>query len=84
MELELNDIRKKIDKIDLEILKLFKKRFQLALMTKGLKKKVSAPTREKQVISNVAKKAKQLGLNTTFVKLIFNITISESKRIQRS
>jgi prephenate dehydratase/chorismate mutase len=83
MALKLKDVREKIDRVDFEILNLLKKRIELALMTKKLKKEVADPQREKEILDRITKKAKALGLlDHDFVEKIFTLNISESKKVQ--
>ena len=83
MALKLKNIREKIDRGDFEILSLLKKRLELALMTKKLKKEVVDPERETEILERLTKKAKALGLlDPDFVEKVFALHISESKKMQ--
>ena len=84
MSSNLKEIRVKIDKVDTQILIFLEKRFNLAMRTKALKKKVVDTHREKEIIENLLKRSENFKLlNSKFVKKIFKSIISESKRIQR-
>lgn len=73
---DLGKLRGRIDKIDLEILKLLEKRWKITKEIGGTKRKKKVryydPERERKVIKNVTKKTV---LDKKFVKKIFtNIT----------
>lgn len=83
MVIKLKEIREKIDKVDVEIVALLKRRFELALMTKKLKTSVTDPEREAGILERVKKRAEVLGLiPPEFIEKIFNSTITESKHLQ--
>lgn len=79
--------RKDIDKIDLEILKLFKKRFGLVSEIGKIKKEknleIKDPIREKEVLDKIAKKAEDLNLSSLFIKKIWKLFFSESYKIEK-
>lgn len=81
---KLKELRSKIDKIDTKILELLDKRFKLAFATLKFKRKVSDPSREKEIFRMVVKKSSELKfLQPKFAKKIISTIISESKRIQK-
>ena len=51
--MKLEDIRKKIDKIDRELLVLLQERMGLALRSRKFKETVSDPSREKDVLARI-------------------------------
>ena len=79
--MNLNRIRKKIDFIDIEIVKLLKKRLEHTLKTKKLKNTITDSKREAEVIKNVLKHSHH-PIDETFSTNIFSHIISECKRIQ--
>ncbi len=72
----LKNIRKKIDKIDNQIVSLIKKRFKLVLQTLKYKKKTLDPKREKQILDRISKKYKP-------ALSIFKAMMKESKVLQK-
>lgn len=81
MNVDLNEIRKRIDLIDFKILKLLNERMEYALKTRRLKDDVSDPEREKAVLGNIHKYSQGL-ISQKFSDKLFNEVILESKRIQ--
>lgn len=83
----LTKIRKEIDKIDKDLLKLFKKRNKLAEKVGKIKKKHKLPIFHKSRESDISKKldkfAKQHGLRKTFLQKVWKAMIDESKEIQK-
>lgn len=83
MLIKLDELRNKIDTVDSEILNLLKRRLELALMTKRLKKQITDPPREAKVHERAQKKAASIGLlDPKFVEKIFALNIKESTRLQ--
>lgn len=80
--MELNDIRKQIDKIDDEIATLLDKRFslveQVAMAKIGIKKQVRDTSREDSILARVSENAK----HTDSVRAIFKNIFSESRANQ--
>jgi prephenate dehydratase/chorismate mutase/prephenate dehydratase len=84
---ELSDsllkIRKRIDQIDLEILRLLEERLELALRTKRLKPAVEDQDREAQVLSQIRHSAGQRALvRTGFLEKLYAALFQESRRAQ--
>ena len=84
--MELENIRKRIDKIDKQILEILSKRFALVekinLIMKKKKVPVFDPSREQQLYQKIAKNSLDLGLSKDFTKKLFNLILEESKRLQ--
>jgi prephenate dehydratase/chorismate mutase len=80
--MELADLRKKIDGIDSEILKLLGKRMEFALRTRKMKSGVDDPAREKEVLDAAAKRSKGL-VRPEFSQKVLRDIIEESKSLQR-
>lgn len=72
----LKNIRKKIDKIDNQIVSLIKKRFKLVLKTLKYKTKTIDTKREKQILARINKKYKP-------ALSIFKAMMTESKILQK-
>ncbi len=79
--MDLKKVRKEIDTIDFEILKLLNRRMELALTSKKFKKKVFDPEREKEVIENVLRYAHGV-ISPEFTEKVFTTILEESKELQ--
>ncbi|RPJ60525.1 MAG: bifunctional chorismate mutase/prephenate dehydratase, partial [Acidobacteria bacterium] len=79
--MDLSDIRKKIDMIDFEILKLLNSRMEYGLRTKKFKRSVTDGKRESEVIDYIQKHSQGL-IEPEFCKRLFLQIISETKRLQ--
>src|SRR5512136_681863 len=79
--MDLSDIRKKIDAIDFEILKLLNSRMEYGLRTKKFKKGITDEKRESEVIEYIRKHAQGL-IEPEFCKKLFLHVIAEGKRLQ--
>ena len=86
ISLKIEDLRKEIDIIDAEILSILSKRKTLVNQIAALKKSMKLPVldaeREKYVLDNLKKKAKENGLNTELIDSIYNI-IFENSRLEQ-
>ena len=84
--MELEEIRKEIDKIDNEILSLLAKRKALAKEIALIKKSKNMPVldekREAELIKRLKKKSKELGLNEDLVVSLYNYILENSKKEQ--
>ena len=79
--MKLEDIRKKIDKIDRELLVLLQERMGMALRSKKFKTEVADPHREEAVLT----RAERLNLDLverSFTRQLLKTIIEESKRLQ--
>ncbi len=81
MTLDLVDIRKRINMIDFEILKLLNSRMEYALRTKRFKPAVEDLARENEVIDYIQKHSQGL-IEPEFCKNLFLNIIAETKRLQ--
>ena len=79
--MDLADIRKRINMIDFEILKLLNSRMEFALRTKRFKTSVTDTARENEVIDYIRKHSQGL-IQPEFCKNLFANVIAESKRLQ--
>jgi prephenate dehydratase len=77
----LEEIRKKIDTLDLELLALLEQRMDLALRTRKLKRETVDSSREEIVLSRA--RHTPLGLvGQGFAERVLNMVIGESRRLQ--
>ena len=79
--MKLEELRKRVDLIDTEIVKLLGARMELALRTGKHKEGVADPKREECVLANVKKHSVGL-VRQEFSEGLFKEIISESKKIQ--
>ena len=79
--MQLDDIRKRINTIDFEILKLLNSRMEYAIRTKTLKPSVADATREDEVIGYIERHSRGL-IEPEFCRKLFSKIIAESKRLQ--
>lgn len=81
-------LRRKIDEIDEQILRLLKERFEVSKRIGKTKREHEISLRdygrEDEVYANVMKRASQLGLNPPEVKAIYREIIAMSIRAQES
>lgn len=79
--MELNEVRKNIDRIDSELLKLLNQRMEFALRTKKMKNDVTDENREKELLEKIKRNSNNL-ITQTFGEKIFKEIVAESKRLQ--
>ncbi|HSB46757.1 MAG TPA: prephenate dehydratase [Candidatus Bilamarchaeum sp.] len=79
--MELEELRRKIDGIDSDILKLLNKRMEFALRTRKMKSGVEDPAREKLVLDSARKHSRGL-VRPEFSERIFSDIIAESRALQ--
>ena len=88
MKNQLNSLRKQIDILDNNLLKILAKRFQMVKKIGQLKKKLNLSTFDKKRFDDVLKtrisKAQQLGLSNDLIKKIYNIIHEEALEIEKS
>lgn len=77
----LQEIRKKLDKIDFQLLKLLNSRMELGLETKKFKKSVEDSQREAEVLEKIRNRSSAL-IAPQFCEKLFKEIISESKKLQ--
>ncbi len=80
--MKLEEIRRKIDKIDRELLVLLQERMGLALRSKKFKEAVSDPDREEQMLARVERLNLDL-IERSFTMRLLKTIIKESKRLQK-
>jgi len=83
----IEKLRKSIDELDEEILGALSKRKNLAKEVGKLKESLNLPVfdkkREQEILDNISKKAKQLGLDAGFVSGIFSSIFQKSRTEQQ-
>jgi prephenate dehydratase/chorismate mutase len=78
---ELDILRKKIDKIDREIVELLSQRMELAIRSRKFKHYISDDDREQQVFENVKKSSRSI-LDAEFTERLYKLIVDESKNVQ--
>ncbi len=85
-EMTMDDWRRRIDEIDLQLVKLFNQRTQCAIEIGFIKKRLGleiySPKREAQVYANVTG-ANTGPLDTEAIRRLFERVIDEARRIER-
>ena len=85
--MKLDELRKELDEIDWQLLKLFHKRLDIAkkigLVKKEKRLKVVNKNREMLVINSRQEKGVQMGIDKTFITNIWKLLMTESKKNQR-
>jgi len=79
--MKLDDIRRKIDKIDRELLVLLQERMGLAIQSKKFKSTVADPKREEVVLARAERMNLAL-VEHSFARQLLGTIIEESKRLQ--
>lgn len=80
--MDLNEVRKKIDELDVELLRLMDRRMEFSLRTKRFKGEVTDGKREQQVLESLGKKAHGL-VSAEFGKKILLELIAQGKELQK-
>ncbi len=84
---KLLTLRRKIDKIDNEILNLILQRLELVKKVSNEKQKrnipVVDPERESQILTNITKMAKMKGYDEGSIEKIFKIIINSAKEFEQ-
>ena len=79
--MKLNDVRKKIDNVDSELLTLLSERMLLSIRAGRLKKKIEDRKREEEIVDNLKERKDNL-ISYPFLETIYNDILQESKRLQ--
>lgn len=80
--MSLKEVRKKIDLIDSNILKLLNDRMELVLMSKKFKSQIEDKEREKELLDSVKENLTGL-INDKFIEKIYTEIIKEGKKLQQ-
>ena len=82
----IDDLRKEIDKLDTELVKLLARRMELSLQMGREKKaagiEIHQKTREMTVLDSAKILADSLGLSESFVTDLYALIFAESRKIQ--
>ena len=88
MNNKLNNHRKQIDKIDTSLINLLAKRMKVVQKIGQYKKTKNLPSldavRWQQVLNSRTKKAKLLGLNSEFIKKIYELIHNYALKVEKS
>lgn len=80
----MNELRKKIDNVDRQIIKLLSERQSIVKKIAKIKKENNLPIINKEREEEVIRKAKGMNkINPVFVENLFNLIIKESRRVQK-
>lgn len=82
--MSLNRIRKEIDNIDRELIKLLSQRMSLAIESKKFKQKIEDIGREEEIYSNLRLLAQEYDLDYRYVRNIYEIIFREGKKRQKN
>ncbi len=80
--MNLGEIRRKIDFLDFEILRLLEERFELALLAKNFKSNIYDEKREKEIFENISHSHNNPIIGEIFKENLFKLILKESKRLQ--
>jgi len=84
--MNLDDLRNKIDDTDSEIIKLLSERMEIVKEIGKIKKeqglKIDQPDREASILGLRLSKAEEFGLNQTFVVKLYEVIFEEAKKLQ--
>ncbi|MBW2514300.1 MAG: prephenate dehydratase [Deltaproteobacteria bacterium] len=80
--MNLEEIRRRIDKIDRELLVILQERMGLALRSNKFKESISDPEREQRILDKVGRMKLDL-IEGSFSKQLLQTIITESKRLQK-
>lgn len=81
--MDLKTIRKNVDLLDSEILKLLKDRMEQVLLTKKFKSQIEDSQRENEVLERIRQNSTGL-INADFIEKIYIEIIKESKNLQQN
>jgi len=86
MNQEIENLRKKIDKINNELINLLAERQKLCKEIGKIKKqdglKIIDKEREQEMLSELKEKAKKLNLDEDYIENLFKLIIENSRKIQ--
>jgi chorismate mutase / prephenate dehydratase len=81
---KLTELRNEVDNLDKEMIRLFKKRFEIAVEIWRIKKplgmKIKNEKREREIIDSVVKES---GFNRSFVEKLYNMLFVETRKVQK-
>ena len=86
--MKIDELRKSIDKVDEEIVRLLAERKSIAKEIGKEKKIMRIPVvdvkREKEILENLRKKAKENGLEPDFIERLFRNILENSRKVQKN
>ncbi len=84
----LDDLRKQIDELDENLLRILARRFEVVKKVGQNKKKLNLPAFDEKRFSEVLKskinKGKEIGLNKNLIKKVYKIIHDEALKIEKS
>ncbi len=84
--MKLEEVRKKIDRIDDAIFDFLLERFRLSAQAGVAKRQINRPIRDKEreelILNRLSRKANDMDLDESFVSDIFSRILAQSNRIQ--
>jgi len=87
MEKEIINLRRKLDKINENLIDLLSERKEIVLRLVKIKRKnkllIEDKKREKRMLNKAEKMAKEKGINPILVKKIIKFLIEDAKKIQK-
>lgn len=85
--MNLSNFRKKLDKLDRQILEILAERLKVSREVANYKMKMGMSVRdagrEKMLLDSRGKIAEEMGLNPKFVRAFFSDLMAESRKLQR-
>ncbi|MFH1801608.1 MAG: chorismate mutase [archaeon] len=85
--MDLNDFRQEINKIDLELLNLIKKRMNISRKIGKFKRQnnllIFDSQKEKEIFEELENLAKKKDLDKDFIKSLFKLIMNKSKKEQK-
>lgn len=84
--MKLDELRKEIDKVDRQVIRLLCRRFRMVRNIAGIKRgvglKINDKAREREIIEN-CKSASDGSLDEKFIEKLMHLILTKSKSIQR-
>ncbi len=83
--MNLETVRRRIDRIDADLLNLLERRMELALETARFKPAVADPVRERRIVARLEARASKSGLLAPgFIAVIYALIFEQSRKNQGS
>lgn len=80
--MDLNEIQKRVKRLDYEVVRILNQRMELALRASRLKEEIVEAAAEKDILENVDRIPDRL-VGKPFIRELFNGIITESRRLRR-
>lgn len=81
--MNLDDVRKRIDKLDADLVRILNERMELALTSRKFKASVIDPEREREILERITNQLPGL-VSTPFATTFFESIMAESRRLQET